>query len=65
MEAAASGSGGDGERRRRGAVAEAEGWLKGCEVTAGKNNTLSARWHECAGTSARARAAHDMERGVS
>ena len=32
--------------------------LKGGEVTAGQNNTLSARWHECAGTSARARTAH-------
>ena len=44
-----SGGDGDGERRRR---------LKGGEVTAGQNNTLSARWHECAGTSARARTAH-------
>ena len=44
----------DGARRRRG------GWrrLKGGEVTAGQNNTLSARWHECAGTSERARTAH-------
>ena len=44
----------DGARRRRGGRRR----LKGGEVTAGQNNTLSARWHECAGTSARARTAH-------
>ena len=42
--------GGEGERRRRGGQLR----LKGGEVTAGQNNTLSAHWHECAGTSARA-----------
>ena len=44
----------DGARRRRGGRRR----LKGGEVTAGQNNALSARWHECAGTSARARTAH-------
>ena len=53
-ESLATGSGGDGERRRR---------LKGGEVTAGQNNTLSARWHECDGTSARARTAHGEPEG--
>ena len=45
--------GGEGERRRWGGGGP---W---------RRRSLSARWHECAGTSARARAAHDMERGVS
>jgi hypothetical protein len=44
----------DGARRRRGGRRR----LKGGEVTAGQNNALSARWHECAGTSARVRTAH-------
>ena len=44
----------DGARWRRGGRRR----LKGGEVTAGQNNALSARWHECAGTSARARTAH-------
>ena len=36
--------GGDGERRRRGGRRR----LKDGKVTAGQNNTLSARWHKCA-----------------
>ena len=51
---ATTGSGCDGERRRR---------LKGGEVTAGQNNTLPARWHECACATAHGEGAELGRRG--
>ena len=36
-------------------------WRRVAKSLQAKNNTLSARWHECPGTSVRARTAHGEE----